>query len=145
MRYFKIDGAAIVFAALVVVIVFFYLAPDGIGPSGLCEVAHVIGIIGWDIADVVTVEGTDSNGVGVVLVLRLCLDVAHELAYIAIDAESEVNACNIVVNNIGAFCYECVVRLNDWKWTSVCFIIAGFDGCDVAASFDATFHFFQQK
>lgn len=145
MRYFEIDGSSIVFAALVVVVVFFYLAPDGIGPSGLCEVAHVIGIIGWDIADVVTVEGTNSNGVGVVFVFRLRLNVAHEFADIAIDAAPEVNACYIVVNDSGAFGHECMVRLHDWKWPSVCFIIAGFDGCDVTASFCATFHFFQAK
>ena len=52
-RYFEIDGAAIVFAAPVVV--FFYFAPDWIRPGRSCEVSHVIGIIGRDVADVVAV------------------------------------------------------------------------------------------
>ncbi len=145
MRYFEIDGAAIVFAALVVVIVFFYLAPGWIGPGGSREVAHVIGIIGRDVAEVVAVESADGNSVWVVLVFRFCLDVAHEFSDISIDTAPEVNACYIVVNDSGAFGHECVVRLHDWKGTSVCFIVAGFDSCDVAASFSAAFHFFQAQ
>ena len=97
MDFYK-DCAAIEAATFVIVVVLFNFSPDGDG-KGEIHSADVIGIVGWDIAEVLAVAVMDGDGFVVVFVLRFWFQITNEVTNVLTEAASEVDSSSWIAYN----------------------------------------------
>ena len=87
--------------------------------------AHEVGLLGWDIAKMVTILGHYLNGFGVVLIIRFRHQRTHDPTKVAVNARAIVDACNLQDSEIIIDAEITAITTRFRERTVICFIQNG--------------------